>query len=251
MNHNPHLQNPHLEGDPFLWQNGRVGVVLIHGFTATAAEVRPLGRILYEQGYTVAGPLLPGHNTRPEDLNRVRWQDWVAAVEEAYQKTSELCSPVFVGGESTGGILALYLASEHPEIAGVLAYAPALRLTLSPFERIRLHLAAPLLASVPKQSIDANHAWQGYRVNPLKGAIQLLRLQQEVRRRLPRITQPVLIVQGRQDLTVHPGVPDEIESRVNARIVEKHWMENSSHVVIVDKELDRVGEITLAFLQKI
>ena len=31
-----------------------------------------------------------------------------------------------VGGESLGGLLALYLASEHPQAAGVLAYASAL-----------------------------------------------------------------------------------------------------------------------------
>jgi carboxylesterase len=106
--------------------------------------VRPLGRHLHEAGYTVAGPLLPGHGTRPEDLNRVSWQDWVGATEEVYQKLSARCQSVFLGGESMGAVLALYLASQHAT-AGVLTYAPAIKLNLSLWDRIRLHLLAPLI----------------------------------------------------------------------------------------------------------
>ena len=50
------IHNPHLEGEPFFWEAGPVGVLLIHGFTATTAEVRPLAKILQQDGYTVSGP---------------------------------------------------------------------------------------------------------------------------------------------------------------------------------------------------
>ena len=118
------IYNPQLEGDPFLWEGGPTGVLLIHGYTATTAEVRPLARILHQQGYTVAGPLLPGHHTRPADANRYRWRDWVRAVEESYQQLTAHCQRVIIGGESMGALLALYLASEHPEAAAILAFAP-------------------------------------------------------------------------------------------------------------------------------
>ena len=62
------ILNPHLEGDSFFWEGGEVGILLIHGFTATTAEVRPLAEFLHKNGYTVAGPLLPGHYTKPDDL---------------------------------------------------------------------------------------------------------------------------------------------------------------------------------------
>ena len=126
------IYNPQLEGDPFLWEGGPTGVLLIHGYTATTAEVRPLAGILHQQGYTVAGPLLPGHNTRPEDANRYRWRDWVRAVEESYRQLAAHCQRVIIGGESMGALLALYLASEHPEVAAILAYAPALKLKNGP-----------------------------------------------------------------------------------------------------------------------
>lgn len=247
----PHFKNPDLEGKPFFWEAGPIGVLLCHGFTATTAEVRPLATRLQEEGYTVAAPLLPGHFSHPEDLNAVRWQDWVSAVEYTYSRLREACTQVFVGGESTGGILALYLAAEHPEAAGVLAYAPALRLNLSFWDTALVYLLAPFKSYAVKDAKEDNLPWQGYMVNPLKGVIQLIRLQREVRRRLPRVRQPVLIVQGRQDPTVHASVPETIASLVSSSVKETHWMEHSGHIVILDRQWQEVAEITLRFLQRV
>ena len=54
------LKNPQFEGGPFFWEGGPVGVLLVHGLTATAVEVRPFAKRLHELGFTVGGPLLPG-----------------------------------------------------------------------------------------------------------------------------------------------------------------------------------------------
>ncbi len=47
------LRNPHLEGEPFFWEgpgSGPAGVLLVHGYTATPAEVRPLAQALWRAG---------------------------------------------------------------------------------------------------------------------------------------------------------------------------------------------------------
>jgi carboxylesterase len=249
--HNSHLYNPHMEGEAFTWEGGPVGILLIHGFTATTAEVRLLAKYFHTRGFTVSGPLLPGHGTRPEDLNQVRWQDWAEDVEACYQELKVRCQQVFVGGESTGGLLALYLAAAHPEIAGVLAYAPALRLQLSWLDRLRLYLLAPFLPHVPKGNMDSSQVWQGYPVNPLKGTIQLLRLQNEVMPRLKDIQQPVLVCQGTLDKTVDPGVPELILQSVSSKITEQHWFEKSAHCVALDQEWEVVADVTLDFINKV
>jgi carboxylesterase len=77
------IRNPHLEGDSVFWQAGKTGVLLIHGYTATTVEVRLLGNHLREHGYTIHAPLLPGHGTTPQEMNRCKWQDWTNAVEQA------------------------------------------------------------------------------------------------------------------------------------------------------------------------
>ena len=63
------ILNPELEGGSFFWKGGETGVLLLHGLTATTAEVRPLAKRLLNEGYTVSGMLLPGHGTTPENLS--------------------------------------------------------------------------------------------------------------------------------------------------------------------------------------
>ena len=254
MKDNPNLVNPQLEGEPFFWPGGPDGVLLVHGFTATTAEVRLVAKALHGRGYTVAGPLLPGHGTSPEDMNRTRWQDWYATVEKAYLALEARCQRVVAGGESTGGVLALRLAAMHPEISAVLSYATALRLNMRTWDVVRLHLAAPFIPYLPKNrgsDEEDDNPWQGYRVNPLKAAIQLLRLQRETRRLLPDVRQPILIVQGKQDHTVAESAPQEIYDGVRSAVKELHWMENSGHCVMVDREWEAVAAITVRFLADI
>ena len=248
---NDALHNPHLAGDSFFWQGGPIGVLLLHGLTATTAEVRPLAHYLHERGYTVAGPLLPGHGTKPEDLNRVKWADWVETAVASYHHLLTLCDHVFVGGESTGAVIALYLASRYPEIAGVLAYAPAIKLAASTKDVLRLYAAAPFIEFVPKESLDGSDLWQGYPVNPLRGAMELLRLGREVRRRLARIAQPVLVVQGRHDTTIDPAAGQIILDGVASDVKELVWMANSSHVVAIDQEWEQVAALTLDFMERV
>ena len=175
----PLIKNPHLEGDPFHFEGGPTGILLVHGFTATTAEMRPLAEYLHNKGFSVSAPLLPGHYTSPEDINNYRWKDWVSEVETAYQVLARRSERVFIGGESTGGLLALYLASYHPEIAGLLTYAPALKLMLRQVDVFKLHLAAPFIPYLRQDDVeddlkDDGLAWQGYMAKPLKGVIQLL-----------------------------------------------------------------------------
>ena len=242
------LRNPHLDGTPFCWEAGSVGVLLCHGLTATAAEVRLLAQVLHERGYTVAGPLLPGHGTTPQDCNRHTWQDWYASVEQAYQQLTSQCQTVVVGGESAGALLILRLASLHPEVAAILCYAPALKLKLSRGKIYLLSLCVPFLTSIPKPPSTDNNPWQGYSVNPLKAADQLRRLQKVIYPLLPQIQQPIIIIQGKLDPTVHSQSSQIIYDQISSSIKELHWLEHSTHCVILDKEREKAAELTLNFL---
>ena len=245
------LRNPQLEGSPFYWEAGSTGVLLCHGYTATTAEVRLLARFLHDQGYTVAAPLLPGHGTTPQDCNRYTWQDWYASVELTFQQLAARCQRVVIGGESLGALLTLQLAVNHPEAFAVLCYAPALRLKLSRLQTILVYLLAPFITSIPKPPPADDNPWQGYGVEPLKSVIQLLQFQKIILPQLPRIHQPILIVHGRLDPTIHPASPQTIFDQVSSPIKELHWLEHSTHCVILDKEHDLAASLTLDFLKRV
>jgi len=242
------LRNPHLDGTPFYWEGGPLGVLLCHGLTATTAEVRLLAQVLHQRGYTVAAPLLPGHGTTPQDCNRHTWQDWYASVEQAYQQLTSHCQTVVVGGESAGALLILRLASLHPDVAAILCYAPALKLKLSRGKIFLLSLCVPFLTSIPKPPSTDNNPWQGYSVNPLKAADQLRRLQKVIYPLLPQIHQPIIIIQGKLDPTVHSQSSQIIYDQISSSIKELHWLEHSTHCVILDKEREKAAELTLNFL---
>jgi carboxylesterase len=245
------LRNPQLDGSPFYWEAGSTGVLLCHGLTATTAEVRLLAHSLVEQGYSVAAPLLPGHGTTPQDCNRYTWQDWYRAVEQTYQQLADKCQRVVVGGESAGALLILRLAALHPEAAAVLCYAPALKLKLSPVKMLLLSVLAPFVASVPKPPSIDNNPWQGYAVQPLRAANQLRRLQKAVQPLLTHITQPILILQGRLDPTVHPDSPQIVYDQVSSATKQLIWLERSTHCVIIDRERDLAAEKSIDFLNRV
>jgi len=249
------LQNPQLPGDTFYHERGDVGALLIHGYTATTAEVRLLGDYLAEHDITVSAPLLPGHGTTPEEMNRCRWQDWAAAVENAYAALRARCRTVFVGGESMGGLLTLYLATRHAEISGLMVYATALHATnkllpLAPLLRYFVK-ALPKEHKPETQWTVADRRWQGYTVHPGNGAAQLYLLSRQVRRTLPQVRQPILIMHGLQDDTAQPRSSQEIHDRVASRDKELVWLEHSTHCLLLDAEFPLAAERTLAFIQRL
>ncbi|MBT3316210.1 MAG: alpha/beta fold hydrolase [Anaerolineae bacterium] len=248
---NLHLHNSHLDGDAFFWEGGSVGILLSHGFTATTAEVRLVAEKFHAQGYTVAAPLLPGHGTTPDDLNQVKWKDWVESGEESLQNLFGSCEQVWVAGASMGGLLALYLASTNSQILGVLLYVPAIRTMMSKMDILKLYLGAPFVKELARNSLDGSDLWQGYPGLPLKGIIQFLRFQSTTTKRLSGVHQPILIFQGRNDVTVVPEAGEIIMDGVSSEIKEHHWMEKSSHSILLDEEYEEVAEMSIAFIERI
>ncbi len=244
------LVNAHLEGDAFFWEGGSVGVLLLHGLTATPAEVRPLAKKLHQLGYTVAGPLLPGHGTTPDDLNQVSWQDWLWTAETSYHHLATVCDYVFVGGESTGAVIALQLATQQTNITGILAFAPSIRLNLSMTDMLKMYAALPFIDQIEKENADGHPLWQGYGVYPLWGTRELLLLADDTEHKLGKINQPVFIVQGRLDETIDPECGRIIVDGIQSSYSELHWMEESGHVVILDHEIDDIVALTRKFIQK-
>ena len=193
---------------PFLLEAGPVGVLLIHGFTASPTEMRPLGDFLHQRGLTVSGICLPGHGTSPADLTRTRWEDWYEEVETGFGNLHQVCDIVFVAGLSAGGILGTLLAAKEPQrLCGLCLLCPAFYLHsrflfLSP-------LLAPVIRSIPKSTEDreylAHHGLFSYSDMPTPALAQLHRLIHRGRKEFSRVHQPTLIFLGQKDETVRPS----------------------------------------------
>jgi len=88
----------------------RGGVLLLHGMTDSPYSLRHLASLFLANGFYVLNLRMPGHGTIPAELDRLQWQDWLAAVEIGARHVSSQIGPeqpFYVLGYSNGGSLAL------------------------------------------------------------------------------------------------------------------------------------------------
>ena len=239
-------QPEHLDPNSYAADGGPVGVLLIHGYTGSVAETRPMGEFLSGKGLTVRCPLLSGHGTTPGDLARIRWQAWASEVESALQDLRRHCDTVFVGGLSLGSLLALWLGAEHQEIAGLIPMAPALAFqnrlaALTPGLRylFKNNPMGPLGDDDLVDPAAIERIWC-YDELPLWGAGETYALHRRVRRALPRIHQPILIFQGRRDAQLAARAAQLVYDEVASQDKTLVWLENSGHNLLADGERESV-----------
>ena len=248
-------QHSHLNPSAFSLEGGPVGALLIHGFTGSPPEMRLVGDYLHQRGITVSGPLLPGHGTSADDMNRCKWTEWTDRAEEALIALQARCETVFVGGLSMGSVLALYLAIHHPELSGIIAYSPA----VWPADRL-IYLTPVLKHLIPKKpksdnndsdltDPDADLRLWSYEENPTFAAHEFLKLLRRVRRGLPQVTCPLLVIHSTLDQAIHPNSARLTYERVGSPDKEMVTLRNSGHCLTVDSEWEAVANKTYEFIQ--
>ena len=239
------IRNPQLSGEDLYWKGSQTGFLLIHGFTATTAEVRLIAEKLHQAGFTAAAPLLPGHGTHPDDLNQVSWHMWLEKVKETYEQLLDDCKHIYVIGESMGAILALELAAQHPEIAGLLLFAPAIKVRKLWLAR----LLAPFKKYLKKSDEDDGLAWKGYNVYPLKATVEFLNMQRHARKLLPQLQQQLVVFTGTFDQTIAANSADTIMTRISSYQKCHILMKESNHCILLDREMDLAYRYISAFVQ--
>jgi len=245
-------QHTHLDPSPFFLDGGPTGVLLIHGFTGAPPEMRLVGDYLHARGLTVSGPLLPGHGTSPADMNRCKWTDWTAHAAHALAELQSHCRTVFVGGLSMGAVLTLRLAARHPELAGAIAYAPALwtadrKIYLSPLMKYLLPVR-PVSSESDLVDPQADLRLWCYAETPVFAAHELLKLLMQVRRLLPQVTCPLLVLHSMGDRSIHSDSARLTYERAGAVDKQLVTIERSGHAITVDTQWEFVADTTYRFI---
>ena len=190
----------------FLGDRSKPACLLIHGFTGTPKEMRWMGDYLFQQGYTCLGVRLAGHATTPEDMIRTRWADWTASVEDAYSFLRGVTENIYLMGLSMGGVLSL-LMSTKLKVRGVVAMSTPYK--LEDDRRLKyIELISKFMPYLPKSKEPSGtgwfdkQAWQehvAYPQNPVRSISELDKLLGEMRRALPRVKAPLLLVHSKDD----------------------------------------------------
>jgi acyl-CoA synthetase (AMP-forming)/AMP-acid ligase II/esterase/lipase/1-acyl-sn-glycerol-3-phosphate acyltransferase len=222
------LETASESGEPYLLardDSQKLGVVLVHGFLASPAELRSFGERLAAMGYPVLGVRLAGHGTSPWDLRERSWQDWLASVRRGYEIMLGLADRVCLIGFATGGSLALRLAADRPDrLAGVVAVSPHLRFNNRNLVSVPVLHGINRLAEwvsaeegvMPFRINPSEHPHINYRHVPIRGLFELRRVTEDLYRRLPEVLCPALILQATEDPIVEADSANRIHDRLGS-----------------------------------
>jgi carboxylesterase len=254
---------------------GRTGFLLVHGLGGTPLELKFVAKGLARQGFVVHCPQLAGHCGDERDLLATGWRDWYASVEAGLDHLRRRCDTIIAGGLSMGAVLALHLASRRKDdVHGLALYAPTLwhdgwampwsvhllrfgilstighrlisrwyRFTeVEPYGIKDPAIRAVVLAAL--NSGDTTRA--GILVTPGEAIYQHCELVEVVKRELASISMPAVLIQARDD---------DMASLKNSEYLQRHLrgtvssviLDDSYHIVTVDRQRDVVIEASVAF----
>jgi carboxylesterase len=253
---------------------GPTGVLLLHSLGGSPLELKFVAQSLARQGHTVYCPVIPGLTFGTDVSGMSTWRDWYDAAEAAFNDLRKTCDTVVVGGASAGAVLALRLAAfRSSETSALMLYAPTLAVNGWAIPRsIKLfHLVSDKwTARLFKFRTPAPHGIKDERVRnfaleALKGdgaaladitarsggtVYEFFRLVRNVKPLLSKIEQHTLIFHPRRDDQSDIKNTMTLQRKLGG-MVEVAVLEDSFHLVTLDRQRGYVAERSIEFVERI
>lgn len=245
-------------GEPFVLYDKSYteGIVFAHGLKSSPSEIRELGEYIHKHGFNVYGVRLKGHGTLTQDLRDVKYSEWIESMNRGYAAMRQVCKKIYLGGFSTGGLVALLSASRktHP-IEGVVCINSAIEL-----HDIRINYAQPMhavndflaLFNAKVEYIDheADYPETNYSRLYVSTLAQLKTLMTETEKALHKIDVPLLVIQGSNDPVVVPKSAEMIMDDAVSKHKEVYMPERGHHIIIKGEGSEEIFKKVVSFMKK-
>jgi len=253
---------------------------LVHGLTGTAKEMSSIGMRLNKQGFSVAIPMMKGHNQSLSVLKRMRWQELYAGLRKDFLKYEASYDNIFLAGLSFGALLSMLLAYEFPrKVRAINCFSPTL--FFDGWNTPKSKILLPLVCGTPlkyylylkeeypygiknerlRKRIEGFYKkadlfdyskvhLYGYPVIPVSSMHQNRLLAKYISKILPEVKTPIQILQAEEDDITSPKNSYFIYDRIGSKDKRVVLFKNSYHIIIADQERERAAEETISFFQK-
>ena len=252
-------------------------VLILHGFGDTPQTLRYLGDHLHGLGFTVHAPLLPGHGRTLAEFGGSAADAWLEAAAHEFDAMRDRFGFVGLVGVSMGGALAVILASRAATVTAAASRqvgqeaavraagrdGPDALVLLAPYLSMRararrlatLHrVVSPFAVYLPSREEGSIRDPSERALNRGFGIVtpRLLRELQRVvawaEAALPRVAQPTLVIQSRDDNRIEVAAAERAFASLGAREKRLVWIEGSGHVITVDTGREHVLTMTGTWL---
>ncbi len=240
--------------EPFFIPGGKIGCLLVHGFTGSPKEMRMLADSLAPEKYTILGIRLAGHATDIEDMRHSTWRDWLASVEDGLNLLKGCTDQQVVMGLSMGGVLSLLAAARY-DVKGVVAFSAPCGLPPDPRAKF-----LPYITWLVRQAEKGKPDWRNleamkthvdYPVYPTRSVLELQKLIRLMLEELPKVKVPALLVQSHGDQGIPAESMDTIFEKISSTDKSRFWVDNSGHVVIREPERELIFTEVKKFIKRI
>ena len=255
----------------FLQGTSDKGVLLVHGLTGSPAEMKFVGKHLNKLGFTVYAPVLAGHCQDRDALIATNYEDWLKTLHKAVDFMRDKVNEIHIAGICVGGCLSLYLASLEPRIKTVTSYSSALNYDgwNTPYYYRFAPYGIPILVKIPFiaslgfeeiypygfksdriRNIVLNNRIEGTLTDvSVKALYEHYCLNKALKKALPKIQTPTLLIHAKEDDVAHPRNAYKIQ-KLHGGDCKIELLYDSHHMIHVDQERHKVAEMTADFINR-
>lgn len=223
-------------------------IVFVHGWSTMPRCLVPMAKIFHKAGYWASIPLLKGHGSKPEDLENVKWEEWLENVIESINslKKNKAIKRIFIVGSSAGGNLAI-LANLKTKVDGIVFIGTPVHLK----NHFWIWLGAKIFPFLQKryvkkfyQPADTKNSRttinNSYNYIPVKSVRENFKLIKKSVVALNKTETPALILQTNNDYLVTKYSPWIIYNKITSDKKRIQWMKSKydSHVPLPEENQD-------------
>jgi len=235
--------------------------LLLHGWLSTPADFADLPRALDRAGWDVYAPLLPGHGTRPADLQGVTAEDLTAEARRQYEALLDRYETVALGGFSMGGAIATILAAQAPPDRLVLV-APFFGVTYKWYyvlpPRWWARIISPLVSYARRSPrlVRLNDKTRrgniiAYEAFPTSAATELFRLRSMALQVDPaELNCPVLLAFSTGDEAASPAAMQQFYERLDPARRARAVFARSNHHLLNDYDREQAVQAIVDFMSR-
>lgn len=241
---------------------GRCGraVLMIHGFPSTPYSYSYAAQRVFEAGYDVHVPLLPGFGTDPKDLEETCFTQWFAYVANEYERLRSRYRYLAVVGTSMGGSMTLALGERYCHTAkapdALVTIAAPVFINSLPDGVVhdwKLYAARTVALFTPSIGTavftgkeienDGDELWIGYRGCFVRAGLSFVHALRRIRRELGRIDCPLLAMHDRNDRTVPyknlSVISAQVSSKAAITLTTRMQGDHNRHVLLMYRSIQQ------------